>query len=95
MAGIALSRRAVKDLRRIGPGEELSRIREALERLEGDRTDLDIKALRGRSTWLRLRVGEYRVLYRPITSGEASSASHLVARIVHRSDLQRAVATLA
>lgn len=95
MAGIALSRGAVKDLRRIGAREELNRIREGLEALEGDRTDLDIKPLRGRSPWLRLRVGDYRVLYRPIASGEAGNASHLVARIVHRSDLQRAVATLA
>ena len=95
MAGIALSRRAVKDLRRIGPGEELNRIREALEALERPRSDLDIKPLRGQSPWLRLRVGDYRVLYRPIAPDEEGNASHLVARIVHRSDLQRAVATLA
>ena len=95
MAGVALSRRAVKDVRRIGPGDELNRIREGLEALERHRTDPDIKQLRGRSSWLRLRVGDYRALYRPIASGEAGRASHLVARIVHRSDLQRAVATLA
>lgn len=95
MGSIALSRRAVKDLRRIGPGEELNRIRQALEALEAEQAGLDVKTLRGQSPWLRLRVRDYRILYRPIDPSEAADASHLVARIVHRRDLERAVATLA
>lgn len=95
MGSIALSRRAVKDLRRIGPGEQLNRIRQSLDGLEGEQPGVDIKMLRGQSPWLRMRVGDYRILYRPIDSGEVADASHLVARIVHRRDLERAVATLA
>lgn len=85
----------MKDLRRIGPGEELNRIRQALEELADQQSGLDVKPLRGQSPWLRLRVGDYRVLYRPIGPGEAADASLLVARVVHRSDLERAVSTLA
>lgn len=95
MERFALSRRAVKDLRRIGPGDELSRIREALHALAGDEAPHDVKALRGQSPWLRLRVGDYRILYRPLVAGETTDASYLVARVVHRSELDRAVGTLA
>ncbi len=95
MERIALSRRAVKDLRRIGPGHELSRIREALETLAGDELPADVKALRGQSPWRRLRVGNYRILYRPLVEDESAGASYLVARVIHRSELDRAVGTLA
>lgn len=94
MGRIALSRRAEKDLRRIGPGDELNRIRQALEALADAPGGLGVKPLRGQSPWLRLRVGDYRILYRPINPGEAD-ASLLVARVVHRSELERAVSTLA
>ena len=95
MLSIALSRRAVKDLRRIGPGDELDRIRLALEALGAGGAGFDIKPLRGQAPWLRLRVGDLRILYRPISAEEGIDASHLVARIVHRRDLERAVSTLA
>lgn len=95
MGSTTLSRMAVKDLRRVGTGEQLDRIRHVLEALGSEQTGLDIKPLRGQSPWLRLRVGDYRILYRPIDPREAADASHLVARIVHRSDLERAVSTLA
>lgn len=95
MANIALSRRAVKDLRRVGVGEELDRIRDTLEALAADQAGLDVKPLRGQSPWLRLRVGNYRILYRAVSIGERTDASVLVARIVHRSDLERAVSSLA
>lgn len=95
MESIALSRRAVKDLRRIGPGYDLSRLREALDALVGNELPLDVKALRGQSPWLRLRVGDYRIIYRPLEANESSDAFYLVARVVHRSELDRAVGTLA
>lgn len=95
MGSIALSRRAAKDLRRIGAGEELGRIRQALEALEGELAGLEIRPLRGQPPWLRLRVGDYRILYRPLDRDEGADASHLIARVVHRSDLERAVSTLA
>lgn len=94
MGSIALSRRAVKDLRRIGPGADLDRIRQGLEGLAGEQAGIDVKPLRGQSPWLRLRIGEYRILYRPLETGEAADASHLVARVVPRRDLERAVSTL-
>ena len=95
MERIALSRRAVKDLRRIGPGSALSRIREALDALAGNEQSVDVKALRGQSPWLRLRVGDYRILYRPLLQDESAEDSYLVARVIHRSELDRAVGTLA
>lgn len=96
MHSVVLSRRAERDLRRIGVGAPLGRIREALEGLAAGTTNLDIKPLAGAAPWHRLRVGDHRVLYRSINLGETkdSSARWLVARVVHRRDLERAVATL-
>lgn len=66
--------------------------------------NLDVKALEGHGSWLRLRVGAYRILYRPLSveelatvgrrRGGQAEAGYLVARIVHRRDLERAVDTL-
>jgi mRNA-degrading endonuclease RelE of RelBE toxin-antitoxin system len=94
--GVVLSRRAVRDLQRIGGGLLLVRIREALEALAAGASNLDIKPLAGAAPWHRLRVGDYRVLYRPVDSSETvgSDARWLVARIVHRRDLERAVSAL-
>jgi hypothetical protein len=49
---------------------------------------LDVTALEGRAPWLRLRVGNCRVLYRPIEGG------WWIGRIVNRRDLLQAVKTL-
>lgn len=96
MRGIVLSSRAERDLRRIGPGPEVARIRVALVALVDDGADLDIKPLAGAVPWRRLRVGDYRVLYRPIEPAESveGGARWLVARVIHRRELERAVATL-
>jgi len=96
MSGIVLSRRAERDLRRIGRGEALARLREALEDLAVGEANLDVKPLARSAPWHRLRVGDYRVLYRAVEPDEAgeSDARFLVARIVHRRDLERAVVTL-
>jgi mRNA-degrading endonuclease RelE of RelBE toxin-antitoxin system len=56
------------------PAHDAKRLRDAVERLAGggeDAENLDIKALAGRAPWLRLRVGEWRVIYRPIDPGRA------------------------
>jgi mRNA-degrading endonuclease RelE of RelBE toxin-antitoxin system len=102
MYRVELSKRALRDLRRI---DHKSR-RRLLDLLENDLAaepqpaNLDIKPLSGRAPWLRLRRGEYRVLYRPLTVGELGSlaapedAGFLVERIVDRGDLERAAATL-
>src|SRR3990172_4652364 len=96
MRRVILSRRAERDLRHIGPGEALAGLRGALESLGADEAKLDIRPLAGSPPWHRLRVGHYRVLYRPLEPEEAanSDARFLVARVVPRRDLERAVATL-
>lgn len=83
-----LSGRALRDLRRIGLGPEAVRIRTALESLAVGEENLDIKAISGRPGWLRLRIGDWRILY--IDAGDG----WWVERIVHRSDLERAISSL-
>ena len=62
--------------------------------------NLDIKALTGRAPWLRLRRGEYRILYRPLMNSElralaaSEPAGFLVERVVDRGDLERAASAL-
>ena len=68
MSGIVLSRRAERDLRRIGRGEALARLREVLEGLADGEGSLDVKPSAGSAPWHRLRVGDYRVL---VPSGRA------------------------
>ncbi len=87
-AEIELSSRAQRDLRRIGPGPERKRIVAALRRLASGQANLDILAIEGRAPWLRMRVGDFRVLYRPVDSG------FWVERVVNRCDLQRSVTSL-
>lgn len=66
---IELSRRSERDLRRVGQGPERDRIVNGLRRLADSDASLDIKALQGLAPWMRLRVGDWRVLYRPIDRG--------------------------
>lgn len=60
----------------------------------------DIKALQGAAPWLRMRSGDFRVLYRPMTSKELKAAGvdgrrgFLVARVVNRRDLTKAIRSL-
>lgn len=66
----------------------------------------DVKPLKGAEPWMRLRIGDYRVLYRPLRATELAplvadvakrsrpKEGYLVARVVHRQALERAVATL-
>jgi mRNA-degrading endonuclease RelE of RelBE toxin-antitoxin system len=102
MYRVELSKRALRDLRRI---DHKSRKR-LLDLLENDLTaephpaNLDIKPLTGRAPWLRVRRGEYRVLYRPLTDSELQGlsakekAGFLVERVIDRGDLERAASTL-
>lgn len=102
---VQLARSAERDLRRMGSGPERTRILRALtETLEAEPTpaNADIKPLVGAEPWLRLRVGDWRVIYRPLTieerrattlPSEADTADevYLVARIVTCRELERAV----
>lgn len=83
----------------------VARISEALAS-EPPPENADVKALEGAAPWLRLRVGEYRVLYRPLTAVELAPLvahldghdrpveGYLVGRIVPRQGLIRAIDSL-
>jgi len=102
MNHIELSKRALKDLRRIDHANR----RRLLNLLEQDLAaepqppNLDVKPLVGRAPWLRLRRGDYRILYRPLTDAELQTlrageqTGFLVERIIDRGDLERAADTL-
>ena len=102
MYRVELSKRALRDLRRT---DHKSRKR-LLDLLENDLTaepqpaNLDIKTLTGRAPWLRLRRGEHRILYRPLTQAELQTlnankrAGYLIERIIDRRDLEHAASTL-
>lgn len=91
MAEVRLARRAQQDLDALGD-KVAQRVLGALERLRADPRDpsLDVKVLSGRRPWRRMRVGEHRELFRLADRGRTV----LVARIVDRRDLQRAVRAL-
>jgi mRNA-degrading endonuclease RelE of RelBE toxin-antitoxin system len=103
MYRVEMSKRALRDLRRI---DHQSR-RRLLDLLTNDPAtephpaNLDVKPLSGRAPWLRVRRGEYRVLYRPLTNSELEAlnaqehAGFLVERVIDRGDLERAASTLA
>ncbi len=101
MNHIELSKRALKDLRRIDQADR----RRLLNLLEQDLAaepqppNLDVKPLVGRAPWLRLRRGDYRILYRPLTDPElrtlhTEQAGFLVERVIDRGDLERATSSL-
>ena len=92
---LELSRRAARDLRKL-ERRDVERVRDALAELRQGAANLDIKPLRGSAPWLRLRVGELRVLYRPLSDQEAAAggAGWLIARVIPRGELDRAVASL-
>lgn len=107
MRHVELTSRAKKDLRKMGRGIHRTRIlKDLAENLASDSppANLDVKALRGAEPWHRLRIGEWRVLYREATEREVTSLNGLrgikadkavfVARIVNRRDLDEAVKSL-
>jgi len=99
-AYVQVSPRAEKDFRRLdGPARE--RMRSLLvDKLKTTSLpqNLDIKPLEGLAPWFRVRVGEYRVIFRALTAGEIrdvdATAGWYVARIVDRKDLPKAVKNL-
>ena len=103
-AHVVVSRRAIKDLHQIRGKSELGAIALALEAtLAADPlpANADVNVLAGHPPWLRMRVGTYRILFRPLTEAELAAAGvgrqgtgYLVSRIVHRSELDLAVSRL-
>lgn len=88
-----------RDVRRARRSGEAKRIAEAIAALEREDPGLDIVALQGRAPWRRLRSGDWRIIHRPLTPAEVKKLGrkgrgYLVARVVNRRDLERAIRTL-
>jgi mRNA interferase RelE/StbE len=88
MNDIALAPRAIRDLKRLDRAT-VKRMRQAFQALAAGAENLDIKPVAGRTPWRRLRVGEYRVIYRELD--DDSESRYLVARVIDRRDLHRAI----
>lgn len=83
---IQYSSRVARDLRKLDP-EQREHVRHALERMDAGAEGLNVKAMTGHPGWLRLRAGDYRILYRAVAGGWD------VYRVVRR-DLAQAASTL-
>jgi mRNA interferase RelE/StbE len=88
LSNIELAPRAIRDLKRLDRPTR-KRVQRAFEALGTDAANLDIKPVAGHAPWRRLRVGEHRVLYREST--DQTDSRYLVARIIDRRDLHRAI----
>jgi mRNA interferase RelE/StbE len=89
---VQYSTRAAREIRKL-PAPDATRLRDAIERLAGGgegAENLDIKALAGHAPWLRMRVGDWRVIYRPVDPGPG----YFVGRVINRRDLESAVKKL-
>ena len=87
LSKIKLAPRAIRDLKGLDR-QTRKRVQNAFQALETDAANLD-KPVAGRAPWRRLRVGEHRVLYRELT--DEPDARYLVARVIDRRDLHRAI----
>jgi mRNA-degrading endonuclease RelE of RelBE toxin-antitoxin system len=70
---ILLATAAERELRRLPPAARPG-IRDGLHELAAEAANLDVVALRGRSPWLRLRLGDWRVLFRPVEEEESGGS---------------------
>ena len=103
MDHVELAPRAARDLRKVKDARARRDVTRCLQdELTADPhpENMDVKALRGKPPWLRARCGEHRVLFRPLARvelkklGANPSSGYLVARIIDRAELERAVASL-
>jgi mRNA-degrading endonuclease RelE of RelBE toxin-antitoxin system len=101
---VELGKRAKKDLKKL-PRDTRERIVGCLKLLEEGQPNLNMKVITDKPPFLRLRVGDFRVLLQPLTEPEMQrlllQRGHLparnvfvVARVVDRADFDRALATL-
>jgi len=93
MDAIAFAREAEKEVRALDSPTQ-ARLRRNLARLAEGAAGLDIKPLAGREPWKRLRIGDSRVILREVDEAEHARYRWLVARVVNRRDLERAIKTL-
>jgi len=88
---IHYSRRAQRDIKQLDAGTDRRRVLRGIrEGLEEEAPNADIRSIR--KGLKRLRIGDYRILF--IEIAEAGREGALVVRVIHRSDLRRAVADL-
>jgi mRNA-degrading endonuclease RelE of RelBE toxin-antitoxin system len=88
LSSIKLAPHAVRDLKRLDR-QTRKRVQQGFQALGANAANLDIKPVAGRAPWHRLRVGEHRVLYRELA--DETDARYLVARVIDRRDLHRAI----
>lgn len=88
MGDITLAPCVTRDIKRLDRATR-KRVQQVFEALTVDAANLDIKQVAGHAPWRRLRVGEYGVLYRELAAD--ADAHHLVARVIDRRDLHRAI----
>jgi mRNA-degrading endonuclease RelE of RelBE toxin-antitoxin system len=69
---LEISARFLDDLRRLPARvqERVSTVLNDVLPLEPQPPNLDIKAMKGHRPWLRLRVGDWRIVFRPLTQRE-------------------------
>lgn len=104
---LELSTRAKRDLRKLRKQDRQAhdRILGALKHLEEGRPNLDMTVITDRPPFVRLRVGDFRILLQPLTAGEiqrlvlrhgtlSATKGYIAARVIDRAELDRAVATL-
>ncbi len=95
-----LAPQAERDLRKLRRSPDLGRLRGAIRALERGEEGLDIVALEGRRPWRRLRDGDWRIIFRQLSQAEtrrmgiADGDAILVARVVNRRELDRAIRAL-
>ena len=99
-AHVLVSPRAEKDFRRLD-GPTRTRVRSVLvDKLTAAPLprNLEVKPLEGVASWLRVRVGEQRIVCRPRTAvelrGTGAAAGWYIARIIDRKELFTAVKNL-
>jgi mRNA-degrading endonuclease RelE of RelBE toxin-antitoxin system len=88
LSNIELAPRAIRDLKGLDRRTR-KRVRQAFQSPGAGAANLDVKPVVGHAPWRRLRVGEHRVLYRELADN--SDAHYLVARVIDRRDLHRAI----
>ncbi|HEY7951447.1 MAG TPA: type II toxin-antitoxin system RelE/ParE family toxin [Solirubrobacteraceae bacterium] len=88
LSNVKLAPRAIRDLKRLDR-QTRKRVQQAFRALGANAENLDIKPVAGHTPWRRLRVGEHRVLYRELA--DETGARYLVARVIDRRDLHRAI----
>ena len=96
MTHVEVGSAAQKDLRKVfrtPAGRAIKHV--ILEELSAEPwpDNLDVVALEGMGEWLRVRVGEFRVVLRPLTAAECRgldvAKGYFVDRVVNRRDLER------